>query len=781
MGEWKRIFCSPRRLLTLGLPAVLSVVFFFFGRMPYFGKDSFDVLIKNERYYADTVERVRTMSADDAYSMLDDERRRLDDYYRWRQNGGYVDYISVPQEQFECELAENEYLSSLSDLGREAAASAISASESRLDEIREQLDYISGYSDYLDRIQKQAAMQSMTSVFGSANTFSHRNIEKTAAEFDTLRGVEVRFGADRAYEGWIEFELADYLYLFVIVIFVFAFLEEKRAGLSGVVRSCRYGRAQLCAVRVCILASASVLGVVLIYGANLILSVLLSGNFTDMGRSVQSLECFRTLTEHVTVGGWIAEYLLVKAASGFTVGLLLWCVLGVITNAQYSTAVLGVVVAVEYALFAFLPVQSIFNPVKYFNLFSYIRTSELYTEYLNINLFGYPFGIRQLALCSLPVFAAVFLALVLLTSWKRRPEGSRNVLSRIAVMLDTAADKMRRRLSVGGWETYKTLVYQRCIFIIAIVVIAGGSLGFTRSVEVKNDDVWYSAYLRDITGPITSKTDEYIKTARENAARNDELMRALDRVETHINELRENAAADGNGYEPWIADDKPLRAVYGPDAVDAQCINAAVAMVFVIFLCAAMMPFEQKSGVVFMLRSQKRGRAGVLGQKLLLAAAMTAVAFGSVYMREYTVFTVSFSGVDINAPIRAFECMADSPFNVRLWQYLLILYILRYVMMFALACTVLCVSSYIKTVETSYIALTVLFGIPALLYSLGVSAMRYVSPVRAVSAAEQMWAYFRDGGVHHLIPLAVWAAAGALTLTHLIFKWCMNKRQRAGV
>ena len=33
MGEWKRIYGNPKRLLTIGLITLLSVVFFFAGRM----------------------------------------------------------------------------------------------------------------------------------------------------------------------------------------------------------------------------------------------------------------------------------------------------------------------------------------------------------------------------------------------------------------------------------------------------------------------------------------------------------------------------------------------------------------------------------------------------------------------------------------------------------------------------------------------------------------------------------------------------------------------------
>ena len=771
MGEWKRIYCSSRRLFALGLLTVLTVLFFFIGKMTYFGPGSAEILVKSERYYADLVERARAMTEDEIRSILDDEERRLDDYYWWR-SFGYEDHQSVPFEQFELEVAEHGLLSSLSSMSDEEAVRAVLSAEERVAELREQLDYVSGYADYLDTVQKQAQLQSMTSVFGNKGSFSHKNIVKTAEEFDTLRGVEAEFGANRAYEGWIGYELADYIYLFVIIQFVFAFTEERRGGLSGVIRSCRYGRCRLGLHRVLILASASALGVVLIYGVNLLFSVLLSGDFSDMGRSIQSLRCFRTLIQHTTIGGWLVQYLLVKAASGFTIGLFLWSILGSITNVQYSIAVLGAVIAGEYVLFSFLPVQSTFNMIKYFNLFSYIRTSRLYTDYLNINLFGYPYGIRNLALFPLPVFAVVLFFAVMITAWKRRPEGHRDLLSRVVGIWDTMMDKGRCRLSVGGWEAYKTLVFERCVFILAVVIIAGGSLDFVRAVKVdSNSNMWYQAYLYDMQGPISAATDDYIENALKDAANDPNRLSALYMVEARVAGLRERAEA--GGYEPWIASDIAYRAIYGPDAVDAQRVNAAVSMVFVIALCAAMVPFEHKSGVVYMLRSLKKGRGGIFQRKALMAAAMTTAAFGSVYVREYMALTSYFGGVELATPMRNLDCFNTSPFNLTTGQYLLILYAVRYLMLLAFAFAVMFASSYIRAVETSYIVLMLLFGIPALLYSLGVSVLGIVSPVRAVSAAEYVWS-FGEGSTAAFLPLMIWLAAGVAALILCRFKWCTN-------
>ena len=108
--------------------------------------------------------------------------------------------------------------------------------------------------------------------------------------------------------------------------------------------------------------------------------------------------------------------------------------MGSVSNAQLSLVALFPVLGVEYALFTFLPVQSILNHFKYLNLFSYVHTSSLYTEYLNINLFGFPVGNRRMMLILLPVLLILFVYLCVRMQTKRYPEGNRDHLSGIALL-----------------------------------------------------------------------------------------------------------------------------------------------------------------------------------------------------------------------------------------------------------------------------------------------------------------------------------------------------------
>ncbi len=763
----------------MGLIVLLSAVFFVVERMDYFGRDSISVLLDGERYYAGLTARLRGQSPEDIGQFLADEEQLLNDYsnYLFAAANGVdpTESMSASPEEVEAAAREHVYLSALKDMDDAAAHRRIDVAASRVQELRDEAKHIAGYADYLDNIQAQAERQAQTALFGKENSFTRRNLARTAEEFAALRGVKVEFGANRAFEGWIDYELADYLYLLVIVIFLFAFLEEREAGLWGVIRTCRGGRLPLGLQRAGILFCAAVLGTVLIYGVDLLCSLVLSGGWDDMGRSAQSLLELRTMTRRVTIGQWIVEYLLVKAASGFAVGLFLWCLLDVIFNVQFSLAVLLVPVAVEYSLFTFLPVQSILNPLKYINLFSYIRTSVLYTQYLNMDLLGWPVGVRQLALTGLPVLTILFFAWAMLLQHRRHPAEDRDILSAAAGAWDRWADRVRKHFTAGGWEIYKTMVFQWGLLILIVIFLTSGNQNYIRYSTGVDRDPDYEEYLEDIQGPLDGSLEDYFASARANAGGDGKLLSALDRVEAHVAEVR--ARAEAGGYEPWIvASQWYYESIYGENSRDLQRMNASAAIVFLILCCSGSWAFEQQSGVVLMVRSLRRGRGSVFAGKLLSAGLMTAFVWAMVYVREFLVFVRLFRTAELAAPVGNFDTMAGFPLNITMGQYLFLLYFLRFMMLYLLAMVILFVSRQVPTVELSLIFNFVLLGLPGVLFALGIDIFGFLSPVIPVSSAELLWG-LRDRDVSCLVPWLIWlvigAAAGCLTWRD----WCEGRRE----
>jgi hypothetical protein len=757
MGEWKRVFLNGRRIGLFMLLAALCAGLFVLSLLDHAAPGAFDRMVLANRYAADLAEEWRDRPIEELSGLVQLQRERLQDIYFWYFGDDEMEY------PFETEEEALAYIADVSGLARavrehdnDGVYRTYLAHDEALDALQRQISHLDGYNEYLAEIQSRAELQSQVSIFGKQGSFSLRNLAQTAKDFETILDVEVEFGGSQGIVRWLDFELGDYFHLIAIIVIVLSFLEERRRGLWPAIRTTWGGRGRLGLTRAAILLAGSAAATLLYSVLPFLLSMALHGGWGDLTRSLQSVESFGTCPLRISILEWLVQFFAVKILAGTLIGLLLWCVLGSIANPQFSISVLGVTLAAEYALYTFLPIQSALNGLKYFNIFAYVHTATLYTQYLNVDLFGFAVGIRQLALWGIAVFGVLFAAWALLTQSRRRPEGNRDVLSRISVPMNRVLDIIRTRFTIGGWEGYKTLVFQYGVFLLALVYLAGGQLTYFYAVSEPIDQ-WYSDYINDMEGPVDSSTDSYLARARSSAERSGDapqLLSALDQVEARVEVLR--SRAEQGGYTPWIVNDFSYDIVYGPQSVSKQRFNGAVAVLLTALLAAPLWAFERQAGVAVMLRSTPRGRGRLLRRKAAMAALLAGFVWDCVYIRELWTFLDWLPNPDtLAASVQNIDALSVFPVTVTLGQYLALLYALRLLMLIGVAEAALAIGLFCPNVRTSYIASAAVLGFPALLAALGAEMFKWVSPVVPAASAELLWG-LGSGSFLCLLPWVVW-------------------------
>ncbi len=760
MNEWKRVFLDPRRLGLLLLTALLSLGAFFLSWMDDATLDSARRTAASNAYASRLVAEWRGRDPVEIASLAEAERERILNARDWyfRRDGAELPFDT--DEEARASVAD---LPGLIEAGErrdydefyDTMMSFYDAAEA----LGREAAYLAGYGEYLAGIQSQAEIQSRTSLFGRPGSFANRNLAKTAADFGNLLDVRVDFGNNRGLERWLAFDLGDYLHMAAMAVLAMSFQEERRRGLWPVVRASRGGRGRLAMTRLAILVAGSALATALYSLLPLLVSLWIHGGGEDLGRSIQSVESFGTCPLKITVLAWLPRYFALKVLSGALIGLFLWVVLGSVANPQFSVAVLGTTLALELIFYEALPIQSFLNVLKYFNIFAYVHTASLYTEYLNVDLFGFPVGIRALALGGLPVFGLAFATWAVLLQTRRRPQGNRDHLSRLSAPVNRTLDRLRTRLTLTGWEGYKSLAFQYGLLLMALVFLAGSRLAFLDS-EKTSWNHWVDAYLTDMEGPIDADTDEYLRKARALASDSDnepELLTALDRVEARVSELRQRA--EEGGWEPWVADTWDYDICYGPQSQNKQRLNAAVAILLTALLTASLWPFERQAGVVPMLRSTAGGRRRLFRRKVLTASLLAVFVWGCVYIRELLLFLRDYpKPTTLSAPVQNLDALADFPLPVTLGQYLALLYALRLLMLVGVAQFSLAAGSLCPNVRSALLAVPAALGIPALLTVLGAELFKWVSPVVPVASAELMWG-LGSGRLAYTVPWLAWLAA----------------------
>ena len=768
MSEWKRVFCDRQRIVIVLLITVFCLALFLTSVLGTIQPNILKDTLEANKYSKYLYSEWENLDSSELLEAVKIEQSRLSDYYYYVQDFDFIEPVFNNDDEAATSVSHIPYYISQSQNSEEFART-YNIFYSRLNGIRSQIDHINGYNDYLNKVQEQAKTQSQVSIFNQSGSFSSKNLQKTAEDFERLDGVNVTFGNNLGIESWLEFSFADYFFLAIMVVVVLAFLEERKKGLWSVVRCTRNGRARLGLERIGVLLSASWLAAVLIYGIPLIISLATNSGFDGLDRSLQSLESFKTYTLRITISQWLVQYFAVKVASGLLLGLLLWCILGSLANVQFSLSVLGVTLVGEYILFEYLPVQSFLNVFKYFNIFSFVHTSRLYTNYLNINLFGNAIGIRSLMLTVLPIAIALFALWAMLIQTKRYPEGNKVILSKISHLVNKIIDLFRMRLSLDGWEVYKVLVFQFGIFIIAGILIVTHSLSY--SIYIDERDYWYQAYLEDAEGPIDNSFEEYLVRAKENinSSMNEfELTSALDRIEREVKEIKERA--EEGGYAPWLVDHKTYASVYGDESRDRQRLNAAIAICLLAFSCAGISAFERQSGVEKMVRSTKRGRSSLFAKKAIVASLMAAIVWCAIYFREFITFIADNGTETLSAPVQNISALSQFPLNISFEGYVAMLYVIRLVMLILTSFIALLISHYCLRITTSYIVNLAVLGLPALLVILGADVLKYLSPLIPVSSAEIMWSLTED----NVASTASWLVMLMLSIFALIMvrrKW----------
>lgn len=621
-----------------------------------------------------------------------------------------------------------------------------------------QTAYLDGYDDYLNTIRANKEKMLSFSIFNDSDSFSGRNIILTAEEFQALEGVSLTLGADGAISAFMDFSITDYLLLSVLMLICISFLDERKKGLWSVVHAAPNGRLRLALGRTGILLGVSVIGVLLLYGTNLLLGFSVYGGVDDLGRAAQSVELLGKMPVVCSVGQFLLMFLLFKIGATFLVALLLWLIFTAINNVKYTIMAAAGVLVVEYSLYSFLPVQSGFNLLKYFNIFTYISLSDLYTNYLNIDLFGYPLGIRAVSqYACLPLILLLAEVCIIIHCYKR-PAAGKDVFGRFVYGINRIADWFLRRFHLLGMELHKTLSIQKGILIILLFFYLVSGLSFTVKIPVTDQtDAAARQYTVELAGLITDDTFlqiEEIQTELDNtiAAHEQALLQyesgemeypqydvfareadaariksnGLSVVRQRVEELR--SLGEEKDFTPWLIEESPYKGTYGDEASVNQQSAALVAMLTVVLLLAGSFAYETQSGMNFLLASTQRGRNALLRRKICMAAILATIVWAVTYGLEFHAFLGICDTGTFAASVQNLSMLEGFPIQCSFGVFLAGLYLFRWLALFTCAMLTMLISSFMKRMETAYISTCGIILLPSVLYLyLGLEPLKYLS------------------------------------------------------
>ena len=620
-------------------------------------------------------------------------------------------------------------------------------------------EYLKSYPEYLEIVREHAENMQASSIFSEdKKSFTYRNIIKTAEDFSKCSPDGVRLGNYTAVEDLICFNSADWFFLAAVLLLVMSFLESNGRSLLAVINATPGGRGRLTGTRMGILACFSSVMTGLLYVVPIAVSFMIDGGLKDLSSPVQSVMGMQKCTAQITVSGFIVRYLVMKIAAGFLIGMLLWLVLSFIEGSQLSWVVASVLLTGEYLLYKNIPLHSVFSIFRDVNIFSFLFSGKIFTEYENTDLFSFPVGQSILLIWTVVIMIiAAGIALIVMSS-KRYPLGRKGSAS-ADMLLNRIGDALRSRMNLLGLEGYKIIFGS----ITGIALIA--CVAVTKTVNCSNgsysnfDDRIYLQYIEMIKGPVTKETYEFIDEARDYIAEADmyvdEYEEALDRVEDYVNSLDEG---------DWVVDDTTLLNVYGERSWRVQRENGMIAAVFIVLSLSTLFAAEKSIDVKRVIRTTQKGRNYLFWIKYAVALVITVFIWYRVFRGEWKSVVLYLGSDMMVAPCSSYSVL--SGYEMTLGCFLGILYLSKLLLMIILLNICMFVCAVFRSFEKCFLINGLLIVIPSFVYLIHVNDTCFYTPVSLLADKNPLLTWPKNSCV-----LLAWCAIGAISLITARREW----------
>ena len=590
-------------------------------------------------------------------------------------------------------------------------------SDSRTNTIegKELSEYLESYPQYLAQTQENAEQLKKMPFFNREDSFSRRNIEKTAKDFGKLSGVRPEYGENRGIVTFLNYRLTDILFLVFGVFLILRFHEERKKGMHLLVRTTERGRMPVVLARIGVYMAGIAVAAGFLYGSTyLLLSAIYP--HAELSRAVQSVPELMQCVYPISIAQYLVGSVCVKYMAGLVFGLLLFAVLGIF-HTGVSAVVFFLLLAGEYLMYLTIPPASGLAVLKYLNVFSVLYGQDAFLHYRNLNVFGYP-----VLLLSGQVVSGVVVCLILIIiccyyygiAYAVRT----NPFTRQWEAVTSWISRHRLCLPAFLWEWKKILISQKGLIILfAVFYLALGASQELRYLDLRNpcELHWYEDFAGELTeekyAEMAAKQEkiqtklERLEKAQQDMSQQLQQMtlmgadpyslammsQKLSEIEESIAEnekelvglkrVMENAES-GIRYSRQSGRKIDLIEPYSYDLLlnrDDKTVrrNRLYILVACILAFSAVMSCEQVSHMQTTLHTLYRGRRRVLVCKLVPVALCGIVTAIAIHMIQFIQIGQSFPYHDYHLAAQSVECLRSFPLPVSIGGYLVMLYTAR--------------------------------------------------------------------------------------------------------
>ena len=600
-------------------------------------------------------------------------------------------------------------------------------------ELQEECSQIVNYQQFLENIDSQAQSMSGISIFSDTETFNYRNIMMTPPAYEHMKDVVPVFDISNGILLATDNNFTDVLCVFIILFAVIGVMvSDREQGITSLLFPLVRGRSYLLLHKILVLAITIFAVVVLLYLENLLIADHAFG-LGELSRPVQSLRGFIGCNFKITVLEYLLLYGAFKYAAFFAIGIILSLLALNTKNNVSFYGMTALVLLSEILTYSLIPPLSKYSIFRHMNLIAFTRGNDIFSFYQNINFWDHPIELVPASIGTILVIAVggTFLA-VLLYERKRNLE-----YQKINFRFRNGASS--RMHTAFYYTAYKSLIMQKGIGIVLAFIAVSAFINTSFIKEYSVTDKYYEYYTNLLEGEITQDTRHFIES---ETARFNEIRIRLDELNQkgeytpEMDDLYE-ALAPSDGFDllserfyqientenTQIFYDTGYKRFCGMDGYDDDMKYALAAMLLCILLISPLIANDNRCRMASIINATSTGKKKYRQRNMLLST-LYGIAAALLWMVPYAFTIFQYYGVSgVNASIRSIVDFCDYPLNITVWQYLILLCVLRTVLLIFTALTMLEVSSKCKNAPAAILINFAIFVLPIIIYLLGAEFM----------------------------------------------------------
>lgn len=595
------------------------------------------------------------------------------------------------------------------------------------------------YDEYLDSVDEKTGDIAIMNQFAGNGGYAVKNAIKTSKVYSKLKGTTLSVEDPMGVLNITDNDITDYI--LVIMIFIVAVnlvFYEKKENQLNFLRTATNGRKKLMAAKTVTMCLSVIFIIVCLYGINAVISRCVFDPI-DLKSPVQSVYLYRNSPFGMNIGEFLTGYFLVKILSCILIGILFMLICAIFDHIIFVFAVSALTVIMEIICHTKISGTHFLAFLKYLNVIYGVKTGGMFSDYVNLNVVGYPvntcflYGILWLVLMVIFSYAVI--------NYLELPHEKRST----SLQKTNVFRAFESHTSLFRHECYKMLIPGRGLGILVIACML--TIWWNPAERIKFDtvdEVYYKEYMDKFYGPLNAQKQEMLneeKAKYEQLAADisadleqgksesyisikykEELSRqsAFDMVTEHVEYLKTQKAG-------WLFYEKGYDILTDSSNSNNRDVSQAfIYLIWLITLTCGIYGVDFENLEMRILRTTYNGRKKLKSIKGVLGISCTVIAFVLVYIVRLLNILRAYGTRGLDAPAVSMEHLSRVPQNISVLQYIVIIMLMRLIGGLIVTKVVFVLFRCLKSSISVIVLSVVIFIVPLALVVFNVPGGEYI-------------------------------------------------------